>query len=167
MARISYLLDTAGSLQVQASSGEQAATSEEIQIDITINDEFVETEIITTTPEPTVLIEETPTPEPPPVENPRELNNLIDWLLSLVVIVFLSIFAYQGGALSGHVRWGVRTGLTTLIGGLMANAYISFNLPGAAALIREYHIWGIVLVVAGGSLLGWGMGIIWRFTRKK
>lgn len=166
VARISYLLDTPGSLQVFASSGEQNAISTEVEIDIVADEDFLETEAVTNTPEPTLAIEATLPPVQPTDPTQRELNNLVDWLLSLVVIVFLSLFAYQGGALSGQVRWGVRWGLTALIGGLLANAYISFNLPGAALLIREYHIWGIVLGVAGGSLLGWGAGLLWRYLTR-
>ncbi|HKJ27378.1 MAG TPA: glycoside hydrolase family 3 N-terminal domain-containing protein, partial [Anaerolineales bacterium] len=165
VARISYLLDTAGSLRVQASSGEPPANSEEVQIDISVNEEFDETEVPTNTPEPTLPLEETPQVTPTPEIPPRE-HTLIDWLLSLVVIIFVSLFAYQGGALAGQVRWGVRSGLTALIGGLLANAYISFNLPGAAALVQDYHIWGIVLSVAGGSLLGWGAGLLWRVLKR-
>jgi beta-N-acetylhexosaminidase len=166
VARITTLLDTNGSFRVQASSGEPPAISQEVQLDIASSGEVAPTPETTDTPEPTTLVVETDqvisTPEPPP----RELNTLVDWLLSLVVIVFLSLFAYQGGALSGQVRWGVRWGLTALIGGMLANAYISFNLPGAAFLIREYHIWGIVLSVAGGSLIGWGAGLLWRFLKR-
>jgi len=167
VARINYLLDTAGTLQIQVNSGDPAATSSQVQIDIAANDELEESTQEVDTPEPTSLVEETPqveaTPEPPA----RELNTLVDWLLSLVVIVFLSLFAYQGGALAGQVRWGVRWGLTALLGGLFANAYISFNLPGAASLISEYHIWGIVLSVAGGCLIGWGAGLLWRLLSKR
>jgi len=101
-------------------------------------------------------------------EEPREVNNLIDWLLALLVIIFISLFAYQSGALTGQVRWGVRWGLSALIGGLVVNAYISFNLPGAAQLVAEYNIWGIVLSVVSGSLLGWASGVVWRWaTRAK
>jgi NhaP-type Na+/H+ or K+/H+ antiporter len=49
-----------------------------------------------------------------------------------------------------------------MIGGLLVNAYLSFNLPGAAFLIREYQVWGIVLGAAVGCLLGWAAGLLWR-----
>ena len=167
VARINYLLDTAGTLQVQVNSGDPAASSSQVLIDVAANGGIAESTEEINTPEPTTPTVETPqvevTPEPPP----RELNTLVDWLLSLVVIVFMSLFAYQGGALAGQVRWGVRWGLTALLGGLFANAYISFNLPGAASLIREYHIWGIVLGVAGGCLIGWGAGLLWRLLSKR
>jgi beta-N-acetylhexosaminidase len=165
VARSSFILDTAGSLEVQASSGEPAATSNLIQIDVTGSGEAAPT------PE-----EDTQQPtEPTPTESgesqtdeddqPREVNNLVDWLLAMVVISFLSLFAYQFGAMAGQVRWGVRWGLTSLIGGLLVNAYISFNMPGASLLVQEYHIWGIVLGVAGGCLVGWAVGLIWRQLR--
>ena len=93
-------------------------------------------------------------------------NHLIDWLLALLVIFFISLFAYQSGALTGQVRWGVRWGLTTLIGGLAVNGYISFNLPGASSLITRYSIWGIVLGVVAGSLAGWTAGLLWRWLYK-
>jgi beta-N-acetylhexosaminidase len=160
------VLETAGTLQVQASSGQPPALSDSLQIDVISSGETQdpgEQE----PPEPTKPAPtEIPEPEPEIEEPARELSNLVDWLLAIVVITFLSLFAYQFGALAGQVRWGVRWGLTSLIGGLAVNAYISFNLPGADLLIREYHIWGIVLGVAGGCLLGWAAGLLWRWLKK-
>lgn len=165
VAGTSFILDTPGTLRVQASSGQPPALSTEVVIDVLGLDEPVSTEEGSPTPaEPTqteVVIEPTPTPDPP-----RQLTNLVDWLLSLIVTIFVSLFAYQFGALSGTVRWGVRWALTSLIGGLLVNAYISFNLPGAASLVSEYHIWGIVLSVGGGCLLGWASGLLWHIISR-
>ncbi len=61
---------------------------------------------------------------------------------------------------------GCALGADLMVGGLLVNAYISFNLPGAVFLVREYHIWGIVLAVAGGCLLGWAAGLVWRWLSK-
>lgn len=162
IAQASFILDTAGTLRVQAASGQPPALSNEIQIAVASSGEP------SATPDGGQDQPEEPTPTPLvetdglPPEEPRILNNLVDWLLSMVVIIFMSLFAYQFGALAGQVRWGVRWGLTSLIGGLLVNTYISFNLPGAATLVGEYHIWGIVLSVTGGSLIGWAAGLIWR-----
>jgi len=161
IARVNFILDTAGTLNVQASSGQPAATSNPVEITIsgpTITEVPAAETITPVTITPT---EQIPEPTPPP-EEPRLVNNLIDWMLALVVIMFISLFAYQSGALAGQVRWGVRWGLSALIGGLLVNAYISFNLPGASALVGQYNIWGIVISVACGSLLGWASGVIWR-----
>lgn len=161
-AQANILLDTPGTLRIQASSGQPAAISEQLQIDIT------GTAVPTPPPDETPAADVEPTPTEVPVdpvippEPPRENTSLVDWLLAIVVIIFLSLFAYQFGALAGQVRWGVRYGLTSMIGGLLVNAYLSFDLPGAAFLIREYQVWGIVLGAAGGCLLGWAAGLLWR-----
>ncbi|MEJ2484104.1 MAG: glycoside hydrolase family 3 N-terminal domain-containing protein [Anaerolineales bacterium] len=165
VAQTNFILDTAGTLSVQASSGQPPATSAQVQINVS-GPTPTETEP-GDTPPPSEI---TPTVEVPlptqTIAGPREVNNLIDWLLSLLVIFFISLFAYQSGALAGQVRWGVRFGLTALIGGLAVNAYISFNLPGAAALVTKYSIWGIVLSAASGSLIGWASGVLWRWMSK-
>ncbi len=163
VARVSFLLDTPGAVQVQASSGEPAAQSEQVMVDVIGSGEPLNgqaTEEPTETPTPT---ETPPTETPMPGEEPRQLNNIVDWILALIVIAFVSLFAYQFGALAGQIRWGVRWALTSLIGGLAANAYIAFNLPGASLLVSEYHIWGIVLTAAGGCLVGWAAGLLWRY----
>ncbi len=165
IAQSNFILDTAGTLSVQASSGQPAAMSNQVQINIsgaTIPESTPVETIAPATITPTEII---PAPTPPP-EEPRVVNNLIDWMLALLVILFISLFAYQSGALAGQVRWGVRWGLSALIGGLIVNAYISFNLPGASTLVGEFNIWGIVLSVAGGSLIGWASGIIWRWLSR-
>ena len=165
IAQTTFILDTAGTLRAQASSGDPPAISNQVQFDIASANEASSTQDAEVEPTvvvvPTIDLDDLPIPEQPP----RELNNLVDWLLSMVVISFLSLFAYQFGALAGQVRWGVRWALTSLIGGLLVNAYISFNLPGAATLVSEYHIWGIVLGVAGGCLIGWAIGLAWRWIK--
>ena len=166
IARSNFVLDNAGRLEVLASSGEPAALSNPIEIDVASSGETEPTpeEVVQQTTEPTPTES---SPGPDDGENlPREVNNLVDWLLAMVVIAFLSLFAYQFGAMAGQVRWGVRWALTSLIGGLLVNAYISFNLPGSDLLLLEYHIWGIVLGVAGGCLAGWAVGLLWRHLRK-
>ncbi|MBN2044084.1 MAG: hypothetical protein JW757_03610 [Anaerolineales bacterium] len=166
MVSTTAILDIIGSLQIQAAIGDPPALSDTLNIDVIGTGESLEPSE-PATPEPTI-----PAPTPEPAEDlvvetpPREVTNLVDWLLAIVVVVFLSLFAYQFGAISGQVRWGVRWGLTSLIGGLLVNAYLSFNLPGAAMLVREYQIWGIVLSVAGGCLLGWTAGAIWKRSKK-
>lgn len=161
-ANTNFILDTAGTLRVQASAGQPPAISNEFVMDVV----GLPTPIPTDEDEPTPIVV-TPTaaqtePTLPP-EPPREVNNLVDWVLSLIVIAFVSLFAYQFGAIAGSIRWGVRWALTSLIGGLLVNAYISFNLPGSSLLVSEYHIWGIVLGVGGGCLLGWAAGLLWRW----
>jgi hypothetical protein len=100
------------------------------------------------------------------LDEPKDRIDLGDWLLTLLVTTFISLFAYQIGATAGHVRWGVRWGLSAMIGGLVVNTYLSFGLPGTSTLILEYQLWGIVISTAAGALLGWLGGLIWRNVRR-
>lgn len=164
-ASTNFILDSAGTLRVQASSGQPPAISNEYVMDVAGLPNAIPTDEDEPTP---IVITPTPQETEPAIlpEPPRDVNNLVDWVLSLIVIAFVSLFAYQFGAMAGTIRWGVRWALTTLIGGLLVNAYISFNLPGANLLVSEYHIWGIVLAVGGGCLIGWAAGLIWRWMKR-
>ncbi len=50
-----------------------------------------------------------------------------DWGVSLLLIVIVSVIAYQAGAASGLVRWGIRCSLSSLIAGLFIYNYIILN----------------------------------------
>jgi beta-N-acetylhexosaminidase len=161
-AKTNIILDTAGITQIQASIGDPSPESEIIQIDVSVGEEV--TGLPTDTPSSG---EGTPPanggdPEGNGEPEPQDHTTLGDWLLTLLVTIFIGLFAYQAGALAGQVRWGVRWGLAALIGGLAVNTYLSFNLPGVTALITQYQIWGIVICTGVGALLGWGAGVLWR-----
>jgi hypothetical protein len=163
-ARASFILDTAGTLEVQAASGDPAALSEIVQIDVADTGEAGPIVIVTgTLPQTNIPTQATPlaTPDGDPTVPPEKIT-LGDWLLNLMVITFIGLFAYQVGAMAGHVRWGIRWGLAALIGGLVVNTYLSFDLPGAANLISNFQLWGIVISSAFGTLLGWLAGVLWR-----
>lgn len=162
-ARTSIILDTAGITQIQASIGDPSPESEIIQIDVAVGEEVTGLPTDTVSPgdeegTPPADGGESNGNDPPP----RDYTSLGDWLVTLFVTVFIGLFAYQAGALAGQVRWGVRWGLAALIGGLAVNTYLSFNLPGVAALITRYQIWGIVICTMIGAFLGWGAGVLWR-----
>jgi beta-N-acetylhexosaminidase len=168
MARTSFILDTAGTLEIQAASGDPAALSEIVQIDVADTGEAGPIVVVTRTPPPTnVLTQITPlaTPDGDLIVPPDKIT-LGDWLLNLLVIIFISLFAYQVGAMAGHVRWGIRWGMAALIGGLLVNTYLSFDLPGATDLISNFQIWGIVISTAIGTLFGWLVGFLWRYIGK-
>jgi beta-N-acetylhexosaminidase len=164
--RTSFILETAGVLEIQVSSGDPAALSEVIQIDVADTGEAGPATAVPGTPAPTDQTQATPVVTPDiPTESIDQLA-LGEWLLTLIVISFISLFAYQIGATAGQVRWGVRWGLAALIGGLTVNTYLSFGLPGASILIGEYQLWGIVISTAAGSLLGWLGGLVWRQIKR-
>jgi beta-N-acetylhexosaminidase len=166
IARTSFILETAGVLEIQVTSGIPAAVSEVFQIDVADTGEGAPVVVVTGTPEATNPADATPVATPAIPNGPKETITLEDWLLTLAVTTFISLFAYQIGVTGGHVRWGVRWGLSALIGGLAVNTYLSFGLPGASTLIMEYELWGIVISTAAGALLGWLAGFIWRNMRR-
>jgi beta-N-acetylhexosaminidase len=161
IVRTSFILETAGVLEIQVSSGDPAALSEVVQIDVADTGEAGPVTAIPGTPAPTDLTQATPVVPPDTPSDPIDKLTLGEWLLTLMVITFISLFAYQIGATAGQVRWGVRWGLAALIGGLTVSTYLSFDLPGASALIQGYQLWGIVISAATGSLLGWLGGLVW------
>jgi beta-N-acetylhexosaminidase len=166
VARTSFILETAGVLEIQVTSGIPAAVSEVIQIDVADAGEGASVVVVTGTPAPTNSAEGTPIVTPVAPNGQKEAVNLGDWLLTLAVTTFIGLLAFQVGVTSGQVRWGVRWGLSALIGGLVVNTYLSFGLPGASTLIMKYELWGIVITTAAGALLGWLAGFIWRKIKR-
>lgn len=98
---------------------------------------------------------------------PREETSFGDWFLLILITAFISLFAYQAGALTGQVRWGIRWGLLALIGGLAINVYLALGLPGTRNLIVNSGLWGIVLFTVGGTVIGWAAGWVWQQSIKK
>ena len=116
----------------------------------------------TTTPEPTPTLEE-PTATPfilPPPE--PEITGLAEWSLALVISLAIGWVAMRVGATLGQVRWGVRWGFATLIGGLLAYTYSVLKLPGAEWIAESPYHWGLMLFTFIGALLGWGIAVIIR-----
>jgi hypothetical protein len=160
IVRITPLLESSGILEVTASIGELVVVSNTLRIEVipsgedgSSNGEGI----------PTVTTEPIPDPdEDQGDDGPRDSTSLVDWLIALIVIIFISLFTYQIGAVSRNIRWAVRWGLTSFMGGLAANAYLSFGMPGSTGIILQYGIWGIVICVASGCVIGWASGLIWR-----
>ena len=86
-----------------------------------------------------------------------------NWLFSLVVIIFVSVIAYQVGATSGLVRWGIRWSLASLITGLFIYNYIVLDLPGVALIYQNgVTRLGLGLGVLIGSLLAWFFAFLYQ-----
>ena len=163
IARTNQLLDTAGILEVTATTGDPEIVSNTLRLEVAVIGEAGGAENGDPT-EPEIVPTEDPGVDPP--DQPADSTSLVDWLIALIVIVFLSLFIYQIGAVGGKIRWAVRWGLASFLGGLVTNSYISFGMPGSTELILGYGIWGIVICVASGCLLGWCAGLIWRAVSK-
>jgi beta-N-acetylhexosaminidase len=168
-ASTSFVLDTPGTLRIQASSGTPEALSTAVSLDVTSRGDggggvIV---VVTETPSPDSSPFLIPTPEP---GEPVNINATLEegrlhpvhWFLLVLVAAFASLFAYQVGAVAGQVRWGVRWALTSFIGGLLVVSYLAFGLGGSEAFIMKYTLWGIVIGTLAGNLVGWGLGVLWR-----
>jgi hypothetical protein len=117
--------------------------------------------------EPTIAV--SPTVEVTPLVEAtlHEETTFGDWILLILITAFISLFAYQAGALSGQVRWGIRWALLALIGGLVTNVYLALGLPGTRNLLLNSGLWGIVLFTVGGTVVGWVAGWAWQQSAKK
>ena len=159
-ASTSFLVKSGNNISVQAESS--LARSESIEITI-LGDSI---EDIGADPNGGSIPDSTqpPTePQPGPVSDtpvPDQLEpndgNWKIWFVSLVIIITISLIAYQAGAFSGLVRSGIKWGFSSLISGLLVYNYIALNLPGVSWIFSD----NITLATMGlsvfiGTLLGW------------
>lgn len=170
VARTTYLVSNPGTLELRAES--ETARSNALRIDIPFpngegpNDE---TSTPTPTPEPTarptnppptptqVVIMVTPSP---PAAPPRP--GLNDWLIAVITSGLLAFSIFRLSVRVGQVRWGVRAGFLSLIGGLLAYSYLALKLPGSQALLTEGVSLNIFLFSLLGGILGLGGALGWR-----
>jgi beta-N-acetylhexosaminidase len=86
-----------------------------------------------------------------------------DWGFSFILIVIVSLIAYQTGATAGLVRWGMRWSLSSFIIGLIVYNYVILALPGVSALFPNGPTrLGLGLLVCTGSLLGWLIAYLYQ-----
>jgi beta-N-acetylhexosaminidase len=169
IAQVSFSADSGGLLEVQAAADSGGASSNVLQFDVAgtgANSPFV---VVTATNESGTF--------PPLAGNNGGSNSsgsiVIQpnvsgaghWLLSLLLSMFVGLFAFQAFASQGDVRWGVRGALAAVIGGQVISAYISLNLPGVDYLLSGSLIWGVVLSTLIGAVAGWVLSHVWRMYR--
>jgi beta-N-acetylhexosaminidase len=164
IARITFSVTTPGALEILAES--ENARSAPLKFDIpSPNGEII-------TPSPTPQPTETPTPIPPtPTQEPvittppaptKLYPGIGDWFIAVLFTCGIAYALYRLAALLGFVRWGVRAGFSSLIGGLLAYIYLAIRLPGSETLLN-FSVSGSVLIVSlVGSILGLGIALAWR-----
>jgi beta-N-acetylhexosaminidase len=166
VAKTNILIEQSGLLEIQAIT--DSAQSNMLTLNIpeetpspTPPPTVIPTEEPTSTPSPTAeILISTPAAEPP--EEP-DFTGVTLWLLAICTSCLTGWLALRVGAILGRVRWGVRWGLATVIGGLLAYSYAVLQLPGAQwAYETPYHL-GLMLVTLLGALVGWGIGVAFRF----
>jgi beta-N-acetylhexosaminidase len=166
IARTTFLIEESGTIVILARS-EPAIESNFLQFDIppegipTI--EFVitqfPTETATVEPESTEVISPTVTPPPPP---PPGSTSMLDWFLAAGVSLGIGYIIYWFTNTFGLLRWGVRSALLAIIGGLLAYMYIALQLPGSEQLLSVPGAWGVLLVTVSGAGVGWGASYGWQ-----
>ncbi|MGC8855266.1 MAG: glycoside hydrolase family 3 N-terminal domain-containing protein [Anaerolineae bacterium] len=161
VARASFGLDKPGLLEIQAAS-EPANVSEVLRLDVSGGGPVAVTVIV---PAHTETVLPTPQVTPPPSEDgfvtPEGYPRLRAWLLTMVALLGGAWLVYWVGISISDLRAGVRWGLCTALGGLLAYNYLALGLPGSQAWTRHNGVWGILLLTILGEGLGWGVGWLW------
>jgi beta-N-acetylhexosaminidase len=166
IARTTFLVEESGTIVIHARS-EPAIESNFLQFDIppegipTI--EFVITQFPTETatdePEATEVVVPTDSSVAPP---PPGSTGLFDWMIAVGVSILVGAAIYWFTTTFGIIRWGVRSGLLAIIGGLLAYMYIALHLPGSEQLLSVPGAWGVLLITVLGAGVGWGASFGWR-----
>ncbi len=168
VAYFNYRIETAGGLEISATS-EPANRSETLQINISpegltsilsISPTPLAspTPTITPTPEPTAT--QTPTMVPEPFHN--DYPTLGEWAMGVIVMGFGFVATYLIGFYWwGSTRWGLRSSLCALIGGLLAYTYLNLGTRAAKFWMAESGTLFVIEVVVVGLLIGWIGALIW------
>lgn len=124
------------------------------------------------TPTPTKIASPTPTVEPTPTPIPYANESgyprLTDWLLVILLNLAGSFLSWIAGyKWWGNVRWGLRSALCTVIGGLAAYMLLTFGITPIVALVRESSSWFVAQVTMIGMLFGWAVALLWWIVSQK
>jgi beta-N-acetylhexosaminidase len=168
VAYFNYRIEAAGGLEITATS-EPAVQSEMLQINISPEGltsviQISPTPIITPTPTEAPAATPTQTPiataTPGPVE--KHYPSLGDWALGIMLIFVGGAVAFLAGYLWwGTIRWGLRSALCSVIGGLLAYTYLDFGGESVRRWLTQSGTVYVVEVIVVGLLIGWIGALIW------
>ncbi len=166
VARTTYHIDNAGLLEIRASSG-PATSSDILRLDIKAGTgaaitAIAPTPVPTETPAPTLTPAATILPTALPAAGDLGRPIFGEWILAMLVIAAGAALAYTTGNWWVSLRWGVRWGLCTVLGGLLAYSYLALGMPGGSSWLESVGMLGVLEVTLLGAGLGWGSGLIWR-----
>lgn len=167
LATIDYRIEREGIFEVTALS-ESALTSGKLILNTQggLAQVIMPTETPTPTSTPTSIPSPTPTlmptPTPDPSVNQTGYPRLTDWLLVILLNLaggFLAwIVGYKWWA---SLRWGIRSTLCTVIGGLGAYILLTFGITPIMNLVKASSSWFVVQATVIGMLFGWTAALIW------
>lgn len=165
IARTTFAVTAPGTLEFLAES--EPAKSGILRIDIpSPNGDLTPTTeilVLENTPSPTATEEFVIVPTKPPIE-PKIVNHprISDWIIASIISIGIAWILYRLAAFMGLVKWGVRTGLLALIGGLIAYSFLAYQLPKNENLIIGSISRSVFLVTIVGIILGAIIAILWR-----
>ena len=168
IAYFSYRIEAAGGLEINAVS-EPANQSEILQINISsegITSIFAYTPTPMHSPTPTETPFTTPTEQPLPTSTPEPVNSsyptLGEWALGVIVMGLGGGLAFVIGYFWwGSYRWGLRSLLASLIGGLLLYTYLNLGLQGTKFWMEKSGTLFVVEIVIAGLLIGWIGALLW------
>lgn len=168
IAYFNYRIESAGGLEIRATS-EPATQSETLQINIS-PDGLTSVLAISPTPliSPTSTVMPTPTPTqiPTPTSTPAPVVNsyptLGEWAMGVIVMGMGSAVAFLIGLFWwGDTRWGLRSFLCALIGGLLTYSYLNLGIEGTKYWMEQSGTTFVIEMVVVGMLLGWIGALAW------
>ncbi len=170
-ATIEYRVEREGIFAVTASTGEASTSATLI---LTTQGGLAEIIMPTSTPmpEPSRTPEPTPTPQPTPapvsdleegfVSHPTGYPSVNDWLLTIMLLITGFGISYAIGYFWWKGRqWAIRSGLCTVLGGLVAYLTLSLGIPWLSEVIRKSGTWFVIQTSIVGMLIGWIASLIW------
>jgi beta-N-acetylhexosaminidase len=168
IAHAAFRIQTAGLLEFRVAS-DPAETSALIRLDISAGEAAAITAIAPATSSPTATATPsltptstlTPTPAPTP-SPPPPVPGMGDWLLAVLVSWVGAAIVFYFGRRWFSLRWGVRWGLSSLTGGLVAYTYLVAKMPGSDAYYQKAGVYGVMVVSLVGILAGLGLGWLWK-----
>jgi beta-N-acetylhexosaminidase len=170
IAFFNYRIEAAGGMEITASSA-PATQSETLQINISPEGimsifAFTPTPAISPTPEPSPTATVTPTLAPTPTSTPEPVMvnypSLGDWALGVLMMGFGGALSFLIGLLWwGSSRWGLRSSLCALIGGLLSYTYLNLGIDGTKFWMQQSGTLFVIEIVVVGLLLGWIGALIW------
>ena len=161
IARVSFGLDKPGLLAIRATS-DLATLSEVLQLDVSAGQPAAVTVIVPAlTAQTAVAITATPQLEQSPFMTRQGVPLFNAWFLVMILLLVGALLAFFVGSRLESRQWGIRWGLCALSCGLLAYNYFALELPGSQDFAVSNGISGILGVVLGGLLIGWGIGWLW------
>ncbi|HTX78909.1 MAG TPA: glycoside hydrolase family 3 N-terminal domain-containing protein, partial [Longilinea sp.] len=169
VAHASYHIQTAGTINIRVTS-DPATVSDVLQLQVTAGQPgsvvAISPTLAPTSGSVTSIVEDTTTPEVEPTTETGTGGGemgFVDWLLVMVLVWGGGWGVYWVGSLTLSQRWGVRWGMTAVIGGLVAYCYPVFGLMKGDVFSSSSGTFAILGVTLFGIVLGWLAGLLWHF----